>query len=161
MSSYTSQDIYTPTDWEDYPSTATKITASRLNKMERSALEAAKETSTFLINSLFGGLKSTIYLDLSISTGKTVEGYDPQNGDKLVVWQLNRVPCIEGTDYTITQENGVYKIQGTTWIGNVCIELWNIPTSSGGGVSGSAYTALPSLTTESISGTATQEQEGE
>ena len=33
--------------------------------------------------------------------------------------------------------------------------------ASGGGVSGSAYTALSSLTTESISGTATQEQEGE
>lgn len=35
------------------------------------------------------------------------------------------------------------------------------PASGGGGVSGSAYTALSSLTTESISGTATQEQEGE
>lgn len=35
------------------------------------------------------------------------------------------------------------------------------PASGGGGVSGSAYVALSSLTTDSISGTATQEQEGE
>lgn len=163
MSSYTSQDIYTPTDWEDYPSTATKITALRLNKMERAALGTAKESSTFLINSLFGGLKSTQNISFLTPTQQvTINNYSPQSGDKLLVWVSGGVPCVIDEDYEVEEANGDYKIKakGQSWA-DVCLQIWNIPTSSGGGVSGSAYVALSSLATDSISGTETQEQEGE
>lgn len=147
-------DIYTSTQWENYPSTATPITATELNRMEKSILEVPKETATFLLNSVTGGLKATQYIPiLSTTLGTVINNYNPQNGDKLLVWKSNAIPCVEDTDYSITEEEGVYKIKaiGQNMVAN--LQIWNIPTNTGGGAIGTAYPNISSLTTDSISGT--------
>lgn len=150
-------EIYTSTQWENYPSTSTPITASELNRMEKAILEVPKETATFLLNAVTAGLKAVQSVPiLSTTVGTTINDYNPQNGDKLVVWKSNAIPCVENTDYTVTEEDGVYKIKaiGQAIVAN--LQIWNIPTGATAQTYGSAYTNISSLITDSISGTATQ-----
>ena len=146
-------DIYTSTQWENYPSTATPIMATELNRMEKSILEVPKETATFLLNSVTGGLKATQYIPiLSTTLGTVINNYNPQNGDKLLVWKSNAIPCVEDTDYSITEEEGVYKIKaiGQNMVAN--LQIWNIPTNTGSGIVGAAYPSISSMSTDSVSG---------
>lgn len=147
-------EIYTSTEWVNYPSTATPITAGELNRMEKAILEVPKETATFLLSSVLGGLKAVQSVPMmSTVLGTVINNYNPQNGDKLLVWKSNAIPCVEDTDYSITEEEGVYKIKsiGQNMVAN--LQIWNIPTNTGGGAIGTAYPNISSLTTDSISGT--------
>ena len=148
---------YTTTNWQDYPNTTTPITAAQLNRIESHTVRAPKETATFLLNAVTGGLKAVQSVPImSTTVGTTINDYNPQNGDKLVVWKSNAIPCVENTDYTVTEEDGVYKIKaiGQAIVAN--LQIWNIPTGATAQTYGSAYTNISSLITDSISGTATQ-----
>lgn len=149
-------EIYTSTQWENYPSTSTPITAAELNRMEKAILEVPKETATFLLNAATGGLKSEVSATLSTTRWTEISGYNPTNGDKLVVWRSNSVPCAEGDDYELSEENGTYSIKSKGWSTTAHIQIWNIPTGSSTQTSGAAYPNISNLTTDSISGTVTQ-----
>ena len=151
-------DIYTSTQWQDYPNITTRITAAELNRMENAILQVPKETATFLFNSIFNGLKSNkYYLQISSLGTSLQQEYAPASGDKLVVWKNRAIPCKEGTDYTIEENNGGYTVKAVGVLQDVYIQVWNIPTdSASGGTIGTAYTNISSLTTDSISGDVTQ-----
>lgn len=150
-----SDTLYESTSWQDYPDTTTPITASELNRMENGIIRVPKETGTFLLQ-LVGTLKSEEYY-LNITPSGTVlrQAYSPANGDKLAVWKSYAVPCVDGTDYTVTEDGGSYVIQAAsgTVMQNVRVQVWNFPAATGGGIIGTAYTSVHSLTTESIYGT--------
>lgn len=150
-------EIYTSTQWENYPSTSTPITAAELNRMEKAILEVPKETATFLLNAATGGLKSTQSIPImSTTVGTAINNYNPQNGDRLIVWKSNSIPCVEDTDYTVSEEDGVYKVKAIGQAIAANLQIWNIPTGSSTQTSGAAYPNISSLTTDSISGTVTQ-----
>lgn len=141
-------EIYTSTQWENYPSTSTPITASELNRMEKAILEVPKETATFLLNAATGGLKAAQSIPiLSTTIGTTVNNYSPQNGDKLIVWKENSIPCIEDTDYTVTEEEGVYKIKAIGQAITANLQVWNIPTGSGAAAPVSSHLVSSALPT--------------
>ena len=113
-----------------------------------------KEICTFMLSSIFGGLKATQSIPmLSPTRGTAINDYSPKNGDKLLVWKSNSLPCIENEDYTLTEEEGVYKIKA---IGNhisiATVQIWNMQRN----LIAPAYTNISSLTTDSISGDVTQ-----
>ncbi|MEE0857705.1 MAG: hypothetical protein U0L58_10485 [Ruminococcus sp.] len=150
-------EIYTSTQWENYPSTSTPITAAELNRMEKAILEVPKETATFLLNAATGGLKSTQSIPImSTTVGTAINNYNPQNGDRLIVWKSNSIPCVENTDYTVSEEDGVYKVKAIGQAIAANLQIWNIPMGSSTQTSGAAYPNISSLTTDSISGTVTQ-----
>ena len=123
--------VYTTTDWKDYPNTTTPITAAQLNRIESHTIRIPKETATFLLDSIFGGLKEEKYFAfINSSTGVTISAndYKPSNGDKLAVFKDYAVPCIENTDYTLTETANGYTLKPIdTIIQNVCVQIWNIP----------------------------------
>lgn len=123
--------VYTTTNWKDYPNTTTPITAAQLNRIESHTIRIPKETATFLLDSIFGGLKEEKYFAfINSSTGVTISAndYKPSNGDKLAVFKDYAVPCIENTDYTLTETANGYTLKAIdTIIQNVCVQIWNIP----------------------------------
>ena len=124
-------EIYTSTQWENYPSTSTPITAAELNRMEKAILEVPKETATFLLNAVTDGLKATQSIPiLSTTMGTVINNYNPNAGDKLVVWKSNKIPCAEGTDYTVTESEGVYRIKAIDQAIAANLQIWNVPTGS-------------------------------
>lgn len=124
--------VYTTTNWQDYPNTTTPITAAQLNRIESHTVKIPKETSTFLLDSIFGGLKEEkFFAFVNSTTGVTISAndYKPSNGDKLAVFKDDAVPCIKDTDYTITQTaNGCTLKAVDALIQNVRVQIWNIPT---------------------------------
>lgn len=146
-------DIYTSTEWVNYPSTATPITAEELNRIEKAILEVPKETATFLLNSVTNGLKAVQPVPvMSTTLGTVINNYNPNNGDKLLVWKSNAIPCVKDMDYSVTEEEGVYKIKAIGQAISANIQIWNIPTTTGVGAIAPAYTNISSLTTNSVSG---------
>ena len=141
---------------------------AEINSIKSRVSPLPKIICTFMLSVIFGGLKSERTVpSINNASGLRLNSaeYDPTKGDKIILWKTDSEPLIEGVDYSIEEsasEDFDYKIslieEQVLW--NVGLQIWNIPTGSGG-ISGSAYTALSSLTTESISGTATQEQDGE
>ena len=123
--------VYTTTDWKDYPNTTTQITAAQLNRIESHTVRAPKETATFLLDSVFGGLKEEKYFAfINSSTGVTISAndYKPSNGDRLAVFKDYAVPCEENTDYTLTETANGHTLKPIdTIIQNVCVQIWNIP----------------------------------
>lgn len=123
--------VYTTTNWKDYPNTTTPITAAQLNRIESHTIRIPKETATFLLDSIFGGLKEEKYFAfINSSTGVTISAndYKPSNGDKLAVFKDYAVPCIEDTDYTITETANGYTLKSAEpIIQNVYVQIWNIP----------------------------------
>ena len=124
-----------------------------------------KDICTFMLSTIFGGLKSEtniLVLNNVKGTSLSINDFDPAKGDKLVLWENAVEPIVEGTDYTVTkdEENNAYivKAYGKDVMFNVHIQIWNIPTNTGGGAIGTAYTNISSLTTDSISGTAEKEE---
>lgn len=145
-------DIYTSTEWVNYPSTATPITAEELNRIEKAILEVPKETATFLLNSVTNGLKAVQPVPvMSTTLGTVINNYNPNNGDKLLVWKSNAIPCVKDTDYSVTEEEGVYKIKAIGQAISANIQIWNISTG-GSPTIAPAYTNISSLTTNSVSG---------
>lgn len=141
-------EIYTSTQWENYPSTSTPITAAELNRMEKAILEVPKETATFLLNAATGGLKSTQSIPImSTTVGTAINNYNPQNGDRLIVWKSNSIPCVENTDYTVSEEDGVYKVKAIGQAIAANLQIWNIPMGSGTAVPVSSHLVSSALPT--------------
>lgn len=149
--------VYTTTNWQDYPNTTTPITAAQLNRIESHTVKIPKETSTFLLDSIFGGLKEEkFFAFMNSSTGVTISAndYKPSNGDRLAVFKDYAVPCIENTDYTLTETANGYTLKPIdTIIQNVCVQIWNIPI--GGGLTyGSAALSATNSVTAAVFGSA-------
>lgn len=142
--------VYTTTNWQDYPNTTTPITAAQLNRIESHTVKIPKETSTFLLDSIFGGLKEEkFFAFVNSTTGVTISAndYKPSNGDKLAVFKDDAVPCIKDTDYTITQTaNGCTLKAVDALIQNVRVQIWNIPTGGGLTYGSAALSATNSVT---------------
>lgn len=122
--------VYTTTDWKDYPNTTTPITAAQLNRIESHTIRIPKETATFLLDSIFGGLKEEKYFAFVTSaTGVNISAndYKPSSGDKLAVFKDDAVPCEEDTDYTITETTNGYTLKAVeSIIQNVRVQIWNV-----------------------------------
>ena len=118
-----------------------------------------KDICTFMLSTIFGGLKSETNIPIlnnAKGTSLSINDFDPTKGDKLVLWENTVEPIVEGTDYTVTkdEENNAYivKAYSKDVMINVHIQIWNIPTNTGCGVTAPAYPNISTLTTNSISG---------
>lgn len=95
-----------------------------------------KKICTFMLSALLGVLKinSAAFINNTSGYRLSTKAYDPDKGDRIILWRNDSEPMKEGEDYSITKDSqdGGYTLklleEEGLWAN---LQIWNIPTGSG------------------------------